>query len=58
MAMGINIILLPRNLIKLSIKYQSYTKSKKIYAFEQKLCVCHNLSYNKKKNQLGLPAQN
>ena len=31
-----------RNLIKLSIKYQSYQKSRKVDVFEQKICISHN----------------
>ena len=34
------------NLNKESIKYQSYPKSRKIDAFGQEICFCHNLRYN------------
>ena len=40
------ISLLQRNLNNLSIKYQSY-QVKKIDAFEQKICICHNSYYKK-----------
>ena len=33
-------------LIKLSIKYQSYSKSTKIDLFEQKMCDCLDPTYN------------
>ena len=37
---------LRRNLKKLSTKYQSYPKSGKIYAIEQKICKCHSPNNN------------
>ena len=33
-----------KNLYKLKMKNQSYPKSAKIDAFEQKICKCHNLT--------------
>ena len=39
-------IFFPRtNLNKLIIKYQSYPKSRKIDAFGQEICFCHNPNY-------------
>ena len=38
-----------RNSNNLSIKYQSYPKSRKIDGFEQKICISHDPSYQTKK---------
>ena len=42
---------------KLSIKYQSYPKSRKMDAFEQKIFICHNYSNHQLTNIANFPLE-